>query len=178
MKESDFEADLDQSNGSSEEKMAMKALAQAFPGRFVRKATVAEDMKGADFFVEVDNVEIAIDVKFRKHDCRDFGKNDVCLEIWANQKTKKLGWTRDDTKITDGVLWVWKSSGRWALYSFSRLWFLFEGSWADWRRSFGSDRQRSRGKHGKRWKSESVFVPAHKIETALVDEGNINEDKE
>src|SRR5690348_13330068 len=88
-------------------------LLECFPFAVkVEKASLAEDKNGTDYWVYlVSGHKLSVDVKVRK---KDFGKDDLALEVWS-VIGKKIGWTRDRNKRTDYILWLWMDTRRYSL---------------------------------------------------------------
>jgi hypothetical protein len=70
----------------------------------------------------------------------------------------KPGWTRDQSKRTDYVLWWWKDTGRFCLVDFHALCAVFSQHWLVWSWLYQIEITHST-LNGRTWESEVVFVP-------------------
>ena len=132
----------------------------------VSKASESADKQGTDYWVERDNglPALSVDIKARDHDYKKSrGRDDLALETYSVCNTK-VGWTRDQNKRTDYVLWYWRDTGRFLLVPFPPLCQVFERYWREWRETYGHWRQTSGG-----WQSECVFVPRDVVFMALLE---------
>jgi hypothetical protein len=150
----DFAERLEWSEGFLDGGIA-RVLQDRIPGCYsVEKASEAGDRAGTDYWaLRHELPSLSIDVKVRSTDWAVRGEDDLALETWS-VVGKKPGWTRDDGKRTDYVLWYWTDTGRFVLISFPALCRVFGRYWSEWREQFKSARQQSGG-----WQSECVFVP-------------------
>ncbi|GAJ02930.1 unnamed protein product, partial [marine sediment metagenome] len=85
----------------------------------ISRASPEEDRHGTDFWVNRTNTlpKLSIDLKAREIDPLSFDppKDDLALETYSNVANKTKGWTRDDSKRTDYILWFFKPTKRWVL---------------------------------------------------------------
>ena len=101
-------------------------LLPRIPGAIeIRKATESEDRHGTDWWVNLENKDsLSVDLKAREHDyaAKKPPRDDLALETWSVldriceggirvEHNTAIGWTRDQGKRTDYVLWIWKPMG-------------------------------------------------------------------
>lgn len=132
-----------------------------------RPAHNSNDRRGTDWWVEMSNGQhLAIDVKTRAEDyLRKFGQDDIALETWSVKELRKAGWTLDQTKRTDYVLFLWLDTGRWALIPFVYLQGVFRKHQGEWTQKYQVARQHTPEFGG--YHSECVFVPRREIWAAI-----------
>ncbi len=101
-------------------------LLNRIPGAIkVEKATPNEDRHGTDYWVTTKTGNRrSIDVKTRAKEDPEL-RDDLTLELWSVIQRKVIGWTLDETKETDYILFHWKESGRSCLMSFPELRAVF-----------------------------------------------------
>lgn len=156
---------------SFEERMAMSQgvvatadvrsiLLENIPGAAnVHTAAKPNDQKGVDWWVEhISAKHLSVDTKVRE---KDWWKthpkeDDLALETWS-VINKKPGWTRDPTKRTDYVLWLWEDTKRFCLLPFPMLCAVFQDHWQEWRQKYKTRPQKT-PEFGGYW-SECTFVP-------------------
>jgi hypothetical protein len=139
----------------------------------VVRAGEADDKNGTDYWAKriLPLRSLSVDLKCRSGDpmvdWRDMKlgnpRDDLALETWSvlpeNGRPGKLGWTRDHTKATDYILWLFPTTGRWVLIPFHMLCSIFAVRWEEWRERFAPPKQQqSNG-----WKSECVYVPRREL---------------
>ena len=152
----DFNEQLRMSHGVSANRDIARILCDNIPGsQQAQIAGVADDRNGTDWWVTLGNGNrLSVDCKVRSRDyARLTGEDDLALETWS-VIGKKVGWSRDPTKRTEYILWLWQDTGRWCLIPFPMLCNVFSRCWEEWRGRFKT-RQQSSGS----WQSECVFVP-------------------
>ncbi len=139
-------------------------LMREIPGATsVMRATVEQDKKGTDFWVwRKCRRPLSVDVKVRKIDYTKFQPpdyaDDLALETFNVIEQSVPGWTRDENKQTDYILWFWKDTGRWALVPFVLLCIVFRRKWEEWKLQYAPYVQRTPW-NGADFHSECVFVP-------------------
>lgn len=131
-----------------------RILVVRIPGaQVVTKASLGADRHGTDYWVERGNGKaLSVDVKVRQRDLSP-EYDDLALETWS-VIGQRVGWTRDDAKLTDYVLWFWQDSGRFFLADFPCLCKVFQRYWQQWLGLYQVAVQDSGG-----WKSQCIFVP-------------------
>jgi hypothetical protein len=146
-------------------------LRQRMPGCVeVKKSCKETDRSGVDWWAVLENGKrVGVDLKNRDKDCMAFGNDDLALETWS-VIGERPGWTRDESKICDWVLWVWGDTGRFFLLPFQPLCSVFGDSWQKWRADYKTRQQRTPGRNGKPgWSSECVFVPRKVVLEAVTE---------
>lgn len=123
----------------------------------------SNDRNGTDWWVETRSGNfLSVDAKVREQDWaakpEPYGADDLALETWSVVERQKIGWTRNRSKRTDYILWVWTDTGRWCLVPFQMLCKVFEDNWHSWRGQYRTSQQRTPSENGG-WHSECVFVP-------------------
>ena len=128
--------------------------------REVVRAGKADDRAGTDYLAIRNGIaSLRIDLKLRDYDpIQRQGRDDLALETWSvvgsTRSAAKIGWTRDEAKNTDYVLWYWRASGRFCLVPFHPLCCVFKRMWQTWRSSYETHVQDSGD-----WQSECTYVP-------------------
>jgi hypothetical protein len=163
MQEFSFTERLAFSEGNSASMSIAEVLISAIPGALAaHRAHPTNDRLGIDWFVEMPNGKLlSVDTKVRSEDWASKGKDDLALETWS-VCGKKIGWTLDATKATDYILWLWTTTGRWALLPFPMLCGVATANMETWKAVYGARRQDSGG-----WISECVFVPRKEVWSAI-----------
>jgi hypothetical protein len=93
----------------------------------VRAADEAADRMGTDWWVDhVSGHSQSVDAKVREEDFARKGCDDLALETLSVVERNKVGWTLDETKRTDYILWLWKDTQRWCLVPFPMLCQVFK----------------------------------------------------
>jgi hypothetical protein len=120
-----------------------------------------DDMNGIDIFVirKNDMPKLRIDIKVRAIDpLEQYDSDDVALETYSNMALGKVGWSRDELKHTDYILWFFTPTGRSILMPFPMLCKVFQEFHVEWKNRFRVAHQ-----HNKFYISECVFVPVKVI---------------
>lgn len=152
-----FKDQLVISTGTSANPAIGAVLLDVMPGALrAMQALEVNDRQGIDWWLEMKSGErVGIDCKVREDDPKPrFGKDDLALETWSVVEKKIIGWTLDETKRTDYVLWLWKDTGRWCVVPFRLLVRAFKAKKDEWCRLYKVARQSTEG----RYQSECVFV--------------------
>lgn len=136
----------------------------------VRKADKADDKQGTDYFVDhIRGVPLSVDIKARKDDPIDeYGSDDLALETWSVVGVKK-GWTIDESKRTDYILWLFATTKRYCLVPFHPLRLAAKRFGAKWYAKYKVARQPNHG-----YVSECMFVPRVVVWQAIFDVCNGN----
>lgn len=141
-------------------------LLSSIPGALeVRQAAQANDRLGVDWWVEMTNARhLAVDAKVREEDwaAKHPEEDDIALETWSVIERQIVGWTRDESKRCDYVLWLWKETGRWCLVPFPMLCGVFREKWCEWKSAHKTRRQKTNFA-GAEYHSECVFVPRRDV---------------
>lgn len=144
-----------------------KALHAQLPGLLaIHQAAKANDMAGIDYWLEfAGGIMRSVDVKMRSRDYEAEGKPGLALETWSNVDAKKVGWSRDPSKLCDYIMFYWLSSERSYLVDFRQLQPLFAREWQNWRGKYGPVIQPNDGRNP--YHSECLFMPTRDLAAAL-----------
>jgi len=131
----------------SKNDIIINILKKYFRTKKVEKSGIdKEDDKGIDWVV---NYNTYVDSKIRR---RKY-PGDVALETFSNLESGKLGWTRDFSKKTHFILWLWTDKYLVLDYKYLRKVFIRE--WKDWKVRFRVCQQTTNNSYH----SEIIFVP-------------------
>ena len=170
MNEFDFKKQLVMSAGTSITDDVGRLLLEKIPGsQKIIKANTRDDKSGTDYWIEhARGTPISIDVKVRNEDpVQKRGKDDLALETWSVIGTK-IGWTLDETKRTDYILWWFAPTRRWVLVPFMQLQAVFKARRDEWTLLYRTFKQRTVGTGSRSgWYSECVFVPRREVWAAI-----------
>jgi len=150
----DFDERLAWSRGATSTGDVASILLDRIPAATgIRKAKLAEDRQGTDYWVDRDHglPPLSVDVKTRQSSRHK--KNDVALESWSVFR-QKIGWTRDETKRTDYVLFYWADTHQFLLLAFPLLCRTFRQFGQGWRIQYRTAKQSSGD-----YQSQCIFVP-------------------
>ena len=133
----------------------------------VERASTRNDRHGVDWWVyRKHSAALAIDAKVREEDWaakpHPLTADDLALETWSVVEKEVVGWTRDTSKQTDYILWIWVDTGRWCLVSFPMLCAVMQDNWKQWLSSYKNSRQSTTREYGT-YHSECVFVPRREV---------------
>lgn len=133
----------------------------------IERADLDNDRDGTDYFIyRHGNEALRLDLKLRDTDFALQGQDDLALETWSvipdGTTQGKVGWSRDETKNSDFILWYWQDTGRFFLVSFPALCSVFSRFWELWASRYKIARQQSES-----WQSECMYVPREIIIKAL-----------
>lgn len=164
-----FDKKLIASKGVIESCDVGEILRLRLPGCVKAVPTSSEvDRTGVDWLATLSSGRVVgVDVKIREKDCMRFGSDDVALETWSVVGSH-VGWTRDEAKVCEWVLWVWKDTGRFFLVPFLPLCSVFGQHWESWGSTYKRRTQRTTRDY-RSWESECVFVPRTVIVDAISD---------
>jgi len=169
----DFNERMAMSSSESSNCTVGKILMDNIPGATgIRKSTESEDRQGTDWWIgHVSGNEMSVDCKVRQSDwaATHPDEDDLALEIWSVKEKRKQGWTLDERKRTDYILWLFKDTGRWCLLPFHMLCSVFRErlhEWANRRTGYRRAIQKTPTADGE-YTSECVFVPRKTIWDAL-----------
>jgi hypothetical protein len=140
-------------------------LLREIPGAVtVSRAAGVNDRQGVDWWVEMSTARhLAVDAKVRSKDFALKGEDDLALETWSVVEEKVIGWTRDDKKRCDYVLWFWVETRRFCLVPFPMLCGVFADKWEAWKKQYKCKQQETPWKNGTSYHSECVFVPRREV---------------
>lgn len=153
-----FQEQMAMSQGVSESQDISDIILSNLPSAVgVHPAHSTNDRTGIDWWVETSTGKmLGVDCKIRSEDYAAKGEDDLALETWSVVEKSVVGWTRDENKKTDYVLWLWTDTGRWCLVPFPMLCRVFSDNWQQWKGAYKTRKQCTpeRGYH-----SECTFVP-------------------
>ena len=171
MNEFDFMAKLNASKAARSGGMAA-IIKTALDGcQAVEEASVELDKQGVDYVATLRRgAQVFIDMKSREAGAAKYWSDgpELTLETWSvlpvNGSLGKVGWTLDEQKITDCILYVFEPSDTDAIYflPFQHLRMAFRRNFIAWTQAYKVARQSSGD-----WQSECVFVPAAKVLSAI-----------
>lgn len=125
-----------------------------------KKADIKDDKNGVDYWITTNKGNIkGIDLKIRD---KDFGNEDVALEIYSNIEKQTIGWTIDDKKITDYIIWYWCDTKRLLIIDYKQLRILAKEKIDHWEDKYFTAEQRNHG-----YTSLCVFVPIKEIKQCV-----------
>lgn len=157
---------LAMSQGTSTNNNVAEILVQNIPAAVsAHQAHSSNDRTGTDWWVELSTSKhLSVDCKVRGEDWakKTNPQDDLALETWSVVEKNVVGWTRDLTKKSDYILWLWTDSGRWCLVPFPMLCKVFELNWKVWREQHKTRRQFTPRQSGG-YHSECVFVPRRAV---------------
>jgi len=161
-----FSDQLVMSQGQSVSKDIIGILISNIPAAVAAyPAHESNDRNGTDWWVELrTGKHLAIDCKVRSTDwtVRNDPQDDLALETWSVMEKQIVGWTRDQNKRTDYVLFFWGDTGRWCLLSFPMLCRVFETKWREWEWQYKTAQQYTPNAGGG-YHSQCVFVPRREV---------------
>ena len=161
-----FDERLAMSSGFAATADVKTILLQQIPGAVdVHQAATENDRQGIDWWVEMKTAgHLAVDAKIREMDwaAKNPHEDDLALESWSVVEKNIIGWTRDDKKKCDYVLWLWKDTGRFCLLPFPMLCKVFSKKWQGWAAQYKTARQFT-PRAGGGYHSECIFVPRREI---------------
>ena len=166
----DFDAKLAQSDSDRVRILVSKGLQDRFGSDFlqIHKAAFVNDRHGADYVAEFQHGQTRlIEAKVRVEDWLPRGQDaDLALETWADIDKQVVGWTRDMTKVSDYLLFVWLESGRSLLVDARLLRAWFCEHWETLRAKYGGRIIPSK-RRGREWRSEAIYVPHRDVVAQL-----------
>lgn len=148
----------------------------------VEKTTTDVDRAGVDYVVTLRRgAIIRVDAKARSKGCRQFWRNgapEIPMEIWSvrpggkyntPRELSKVGWTLDESKDVDLILYTWDRADHEYAYvrSFPLLRETFRRYFSEWQ-TYKHDVQDS-----ERWESECLFVPLEVADAAMYETARI-----
>ena len=160
----EFDDQMAMSDGHAETIEVRSLLMEYIPGALsVQRAHEKNDRSGTDYWVEhATSRHLSVDTKVREEDWsvkpEPYRADDLALETWSVVESKVVGWTRDESKRTDYVLWLWMDTKRFCLLPFPMLCRAMQQHWEFWCGQYQVSQQHTPGRNGG-WRSECVFVP-------------------
>jgi hypothetical protein len=177
MTEYGFESKLAFSRGIRESTDLETIRAMIVGCTTVVKADVDLDRVGIDYIATLRRGrQIYIDAKAREAGCSQYWRNgpELALELWSvvpeNGADGRVGWTLDEAKQTELVLFTFDPSDHESCYlvSFQLLRMAFHTFLHEWRLAYPSPLQKTRHNGGV-WHSQCVFVPVPVVYEAIND---------
>lgn len=143
----------------------------------VETACTSLDKIGVDYVAKLRRgAKVYVDAKTRERGCSRYwnGCPEVAIEIWSvmplgKYKTPperaKAGWTLDESKITDMILYIWhvQDSEIAYLLPFQNLRMATRKNIRNWMSKYKNDIQDSEC-----WQSRAVFVPVNEVIQAVI----------
>lgn len=165
VREFNFQERLIMSNGISETEDVREIIVKDIPGAVnVIKAHALNDRRGVDYWVELGSGKmLSVDCKIRD---RDYGEDDLALETWSVIEQQKIGWTLDESKMADYIVWFWKDSRRYAVVPFLLLCRVFQERRQQWYNEYKHAQQKTIMGTAV-YHSECVFVPRRVVWGAM-----------
>lgn len=167
----DFDERLAFSQGRRQQ-TDMDTIKTMIPGCIdVQIASETLDRQGVDYIATLRRqAEILIDAKTRDAGCSEWwkGQPELALEDWSVIPEKgnvgKAGWTLDESKVTDLVLFTFAPEDTAVCYliSFQLLRIAFHRNCCRWREQYKFDVQDSGA-----WRSRCIFVPVSVVFAAI-----------
>jgi len=161
-----FNERLEMSSGFAATADVKAILLAHIPGSVsVSPAATVNDRQGVDWWVEMSTARhLAVDAKVRELDWskKNPNEDDLALESWSVVESSVIGWTRDESKRCDYILWLWEDTGRFCLVPFPMLCAVFKDNWQDWRGKYKTRRQKTTRRTGD-YHSECIFVPRREL---------------
>lgn len=119
----------------------------------VERAEIQDDKRGVDFWAVLrSNRKQGIDLKLRR---RDWG--DLYVELVSREAEDAPGWTVDNKKITDYILFLWPD--RHLLIPYPQLRATVRRNETAYRERFGTLWAKSETYAGATWRTENCAVP-------------------
>lgn len=120
----------------------------------VERAGRVDDLRGVDYWAYLSTGRPqGVDLKARR---REWG--DLYLELVSRDDDEAPGWTVDQKKITDYVLFLWPQT--YLLLPFPQLRATVRRNEAAYRERYGTSWASSEGRSGRRWRTENLALPA------------------
>lgn len=174
----DFRERLNFSEGVKINDAILQHIVSIIPSAFrVEKSIISDDKNGTDYWILRKNLRpLSIDMKNREFcPIERFGSDDACIEttsvytgenngIWENNKRIKIGWTLDETKETDYIIYTWPSGKmrRYWILPFSFLCTAGKRHWKEWTNFY---KEKSAVNNG--YLTLNVYVPRNVIAQAM-----------
>lgn len=175
----DFQERLTFSQGIALEQNLIGLLLDSIPGSTqVVRASPEEDRAGVDYWINRRGLPpVAVDVKHNSYDpIARWREDSACIETtsvyvgppgppWRDEYRLKPGWTIDETKRADLVVYTWPVSQNhrrfWVLY-FPALCRAAQENWRLWAEMYGEKAAKNNG-----YVTLSVHPPRHVIAAAM-----------
>lgn len=130
------------------------------------------DKLGADYWLEFQGKMETLDAKVRRDDYSLRGDDrTACLELIANTRSGKPGWTVDASKMTDWILFYYIETGRSVFYSARQLRAAVIARLPELQASGKPSLQSTKSGAGS-YHSESLFVSHRELGAAIYRNAN------
>ena len=143
-------------------------------------ASTELDKLGVDYIATLrGGAQVLIDAKTRDAGCSKYWKDgpELAIEMWSvmpggkfntPHERRKAGWTLDEAKLTDMILYTWDVTDCSFVYllSFQTLRMAAQRNISAWMKTYKTDIQESY-RHSVQWQSKAVFVPADVVQDAM-----------
>ncbi|MES1999322.1 MAG: hypothetical protein V4446_08405 [Pseudomonadota bacterium] len=165
----DFHADL----AMSDRPEVVAAITAACHGYWpellsVHRAHTTNDKMGADYWLEFPGCKMeTLDAKVRRKDYVLRGDDrTACLELVANTRSQKPGWTVDPSKLTDWIIFYYIETGSSFVYSARQLRAAVIAHLPKLQKTGKPDTQSTKSGAGS-YQSESLFVSHRELGAAI-----------
>lgn len=165
--------DFHQQKAMSERPKIYAAVREAVRKQFpdvlaIHKAHVENDKRGIDYWLEFAGGKMeTLDVKIREKDWALRGdKDNICLELASDEGRGKPGWSLDETKLTDWVLFYWEESGHAEIYPARMVRGALQAKRKEWESTKKTAGQVTRTDM-REYMSRSIFVSGRDIWRAM-----------
>lgn len=169
MKTFDFHQQKAMSERPAIDAAVRKAIRAQFPDVLaIHKAHLENDKRGIDYWLEFAGGKMeTLDVKVRQKDFSLRGdKDNICLELTSDEGRGKPGWTLDEAKLTDWVLFYWEDSGRAEIYPARMVRGALQAKRTEWEATKKTAGQVTRT-DVRDYMSRSIFVSGRDIWRAM-----------
>lgn len=143
----------------------------------VETACTRLDKIGVDYIATLrGGAKVYVDAKTRERGCSKYwnGCPEVAIELWSVMpggkyntlpERAKVGWTLDEGKVTDMILYIWHTQDSEVAYllPFQNLRMAARRNIKNWMLKYKNDIQDSGS-----WQSQAVFVPVNDVVQAIV----------
>ena len=142
----------------------IETIKKLFPDAVrIEKTPTNKDDGGVDYWVYLEGKRYGIDIKRRTAGCSKFWKEgpELALELWSNVEKRQIGWTLDESKKTDIVIFIFDDSDfeQAIWFWFKELLAVFQKQGRNWYDTYFSQYQKTFGINEKWYHSRVLFVP-------------------
>lgn len=168
----DCRADIEKSATEQAIKLDKAIIRKIFPDcKKIIVTGIEVDDLGIDYTAVLENGrQVRVDIKKRSKGCSKFWRQgpELQIEIWSNVEYRHVGWSVDDTKKTDLIIYVFDRFDYDRFYVFDarllRKTIMIYGR--EWYKKYKSAYQYNKA-DGKSWRSQCMFVPAGVVVSAM-----------
>lgn len=115
-----------------------------------------DDLKGTDRVAVTRTGQFRLDLKIRSKDPRDFGRDDIAVELYSVSENETRGY---ENKSTDYILWLFESSGRAVMMPFKEFKNRVDFGHDIFQDKLRVHRQKTIWRYGIEYHSEHCYVP-------------------